>query len=583
LHENAARKLDNEEFILFLIYSAGLDLSKIKSSSVFQDFIRSEKSIRPENMHRALDNEKQFPEISNIQKILSKNGEKFNPDLNVLKPDPLVLAEYSKVYKRKIIQYFLAKGLLPESFSRLNLREVQQIFLELIQQRDDFLASAISKNEDSKSLIARLKSLISITTPDDLEEYFIHFFREEYADLLKIFEEITQQFDFEKSGMLDKKSVKNEIFMQAMAESGGKNLPSVFRLTALEFLFDEFAEDSRNPENLSWLFEKERDKSQIKNALEQNLDLLVKSLRFSETGIQFSQNELKSVTQRIVFYARLNPQLFRDSVQKYTGEQKQIFTALKFYLSENQWEIVGETLSPLAGFKQFQRKPDVNEYSFENKKIEQYWTALSTFSPGTFSGKLNTEFWKSVVLSFGILVFAEEKKLTSTTFAKSFLSHLLQKLIAINEPELFYQVIGKMQDSGSKELRELVGLWKTPDELKPDVNGKNETEKQNQVKELEHQFGILEFYTQHGFLPWWAGQLSFPELMNKLHALAVESSDEFEELFLQAEKESQILEKLAKRIPESAWFEIDRLIAGNRELKTKWEEVLQRKINKSRN
>jgi hypothetical protein len=580
LHENAARKLENEEFILFLIYSAGLDLSKIKSSSVFQDFIQSEKSIRPENMLRALDNETQFPEISNIQKILSKNGEKSNPDLNVLKPDPLVLAEYSKVYKRKIIQYFLVKGFLPEAFNRFNLREVQLIFLELIQQRDDFLASAISKNEDPKNLFARLKSLIPITAPDDLEEYFIYFFREEYAGLSKILEEITHQFDFKNSGRSNKKSVKNEIFMQAMAESGGKNLPSVFRLTALGFLFDEFAEDSRNPENLSRLFETEWDKTRIKNALEQNLGLLLKRLRFSETGIQFSQNELKSVTQRIVFYARLNPQLFRDSVQKYTGEQKQIFTALKFYLSENQWEIVGETLSPLAGFKQFQRKPDVNEYSFENKKIEQYWTALSSFSPGTFSGKLKPEFWRSLVAGFGILVFAEEKKLTSTTFAKSFVSHLLHKLKAINEPELIYPVIGKMQDSGSKELRELVELWKDSDEYKTGQNEKNETEKQHHFKELEHHFGILEFYAKHGFLPWWAGQLSFPEVINKLHTLAGEISDEFEEMFFQAEKESQILKKLANRIPESAWFEIDRLITGNRELKAKWGEYLQNKKNR---
>lgn len=41
--ENSARKFNREEFILFLIYSAGLDFIKISKSSEFQNFIHSEK------------------------------------------------------------------------------------------------------------------------------------------------------------------------------------------------------------------------------------------------------------------------------------------------------------------------------------------------------------------------------------------------------------------------------------------------------------------------------------------------------------------------------------------------------------
>ncbi len=576
-HENSARKLDNEEFVLLLISSAGLDVSEIGRSSEFQKFIHSEKSIRPKKMLQVVEDEKHFAEISVIHQVISKSEVPVKQDSLLVNPDSFTDNELSKVYKKKIVLYYLANGRLPEPFSRFNLREVQQIFLELIQQRDDFLAIKIKKAEDPKILIVRLKSLIPIIPPDDLEAYFIHFFQEEFGGLSKIMDELSQQFALGEKVGLNEKSIKNEIFMQALAESGGENLHTVFRSVALEFLIAELAKEFRIPENLPKLFEVEPDKNRIKNALEKDLVLLVNQVRFAKTGVRFSGNAVEEIVKKIAFYAHLNQQLFLESIQKYTSDQELVFTLLKFYLPEKQWKSVSKTLSPLTGFEKFQQKTDSSDYFFE-----QYRTALRSFSPGTFSGKLNSEFWRSVVEEFAIQAFVQEKKLTSATFAKTFFSHLLQKLKAVHKPELFYPVIEKMLDSGSNELIELVELWKAPDKSEPVVNVKNEPEKQNQVKALEHQLGILKFYAQHDFLPWWAGQLTFPEVINNLQKLAGKIPGEFEESLLLAEKESQIFEKLANRIPASACFEIDRLIAGSRELKVKWEEVLQIKKNKSK-
>jgi hypothetical protein len=399
---------------------------------------------------------------------------------------------------------------------------------------------------------------------------------------VRILDELTEQPGLGDHSSLKTIPVKNEIFMRAMAESGGENLPSVFSSVALEFLDADLAKSFRIPENLPRFFETVADKKQQKNSLEQDLEMIVKSLRFSKTGVQFSQNELKSVIQRIVFYARLNPQLFRDSVQKYAGDQERIFSVFKLNLPDNQWKVLSEILSPLAGFKSFQYDSGVKELSFENKQFESYFTALSTFSPGTFSGKLTAGFWSSSVKEFAIQVVVQEKKLTDKTFAKLFRNHLLEKLKAAGRPELFYSVVRKLEDSGSNELKKLVGLWKVSDWVEAKPKPKNETEKQNQLKELEQKVEILYFYAQHGFLPWWANQLSFPELINHFIVLAGEVSEEFEEFFLEAEKENRIFEKLALQIPETARFEMDRLFAGKTKLHAKWEAALQNQANKKK-
>ncbi len=581
-HENSARKLDNEEFVLFLIYSAGLDISEIGRSPEFHKFIHSVESIGPKKMLQVVEDEKHFTEISGIRKLLSDSEVLANQDSRILSPDSFKDNELSKVYKKKIVLYYLSNGSLPEPFSRFNLSEVQQIFQELIQQRDDFLAQKIKNTEGLKSLSERIKFLVPDGKQDLLEDYFLHFFQEVFGGLSKIMDEISQQFDLGEKVWINKKPVQNEIFMQAMAESGGENLQAVFRSVALEFLIAGLAKEFRIPDNLRHLVDDESDKNRIKTALEKDLNLLVNQVRFAKTGVRFSGNAVEEIVKKIAFYAHLNQQLFLESIQKYTSDQELVFTLLKFYLPEKQWKTVSKTLSPLAGFEKFQQKTDSNDYLFENKKFEQYRTALRSFFSGTFSGKLNAEFWRSVVEEFAIQAFVQEKKLTSETFAKTFFSHLLQKLKAVHKPELFYPVIEKMLDSGSNELIELVELWKAPDKSEPVVNVKNEPEKQNQVKALEHQLGILDFYAQHGFLPWWAGQLTFPEVINNLQKLAGKIPGEFEESLLLAEKESQIFEKLAGRIPESACFEIDRLIAGSKELKLKWEKVFQNQKNKSK-
>lgn len=492
LRETSFRKLDTEEFILFLISSAGLDLSKIESSAEFRNFIQLEGKLRKGKMASVIDEEKHFSEISDIHKILSESGTQPKKDFQISGPGSFGGDEYSKIYKRKIVTYFLTIGYLPEAFVDLSLHDVQILFTELVQQRDDFLADTIRKKDKPKSLFTRLKSFISFIAPEDLETYFIHFFQEEYAVLAKITDELTWQFGSDEKSYLESKPVKNEIFMRALIERGGENLQPVFKSVALEFLFAERTEDFRIQENLPKLFKAEPDKNRIKRALEQNLESLVKSMYFFESGVQLTENTMKTTVQQMAFFARLSPQLFHESIQKFKDEQELIFTLLKFYLPDKQWESLSQILSPLAGFKQFHHYSDI-------KGLVELWKASERY------------------------------------------------------------------DSIENDKVHVDGV----------ENKKVGPGKQDSIQELEQNFRILEFYAQHGFSPWWANQLTFPEIVSKLYTLSGEIPEEFEEKFLLAEKESQIFENLAARIPESARFEIDRLISGSRELIAKWEEVRQ--------
>lgn len=243
LQEKAVRKLNLEEFILYLMYSAGLEESETTGSPVFRQFIETRKNIRPEKLSSILKAEQKFHEISEIHQLLSKKGK------DRTQAASSVNLEYLKIYRKKIIGYFLSSGHLPPAFSNLTLPDVQQIFTKLLEQKDALLAELIKKNDNANDFVARLNLLKSNLPAEVLHHYLTHFFKEEFAVLTQAIDEIAQNFTFH-SGRLYSGAFVDEIFMLALAKRKGSSM-AVFTFFVLEQLNVELARDATNPDNFS--------------------------------------------------------------------------------------------------------------------------------------------------------------------------------------------------------------------------------------------------------------------------------------------------------------------------------------------
>lgn len=609
-------------------------------------------------------NNKQQTEISNYHKLLSEIEDQTRQNSRVLIPKPEENEKFAMNHSSNIISYFLKNGHLPEPFSHLDQEDLQLIFLELIIQKDDFLALEISKSANPESLTTRLNMLIQASAPDDLEAYFIHYFHEDYIVLTQIIADLTQHFDYGYNGHEIKKPIVNRIFIAALTKSRAENSPSLFRFVALELLLTELTNNNPSPERIHQLFisyslenrkpetisETEglfshHSKILIKKALEEQLGLFLKKVHFTENWFISPGKEVKEVVNKIVFYAQIDPSVFLITIQEFRNELQLIYTFFKFFLPPLQWKYIEKFLLSKVELKneigKFQNHSDIvlknifrstlnlkekfellkksdpeifkdflrliindnklfdkfiaetgemqilSELTFQNKTFQTFLRQLISVPSETFSGRISVNFWKSVVLTFGIRIFTDENKISTETFSNAFMGHLLRKLKTVNEVDLYYPLIGKMKDSNSKVLNELVKIWQTStrvelaekeeNKIGENKNIEADPEKKNSLKELEHHFLILGFYAQTGFFPWWAGQIIFPEIIDKLHVQAVKNKRVFEEIFLRAEKESRIFENLVKRIPHSAHFEICNLISKSEALKAKWEEVLNHK------
>ncbi len=654
LNEKAIRRLDKEEYVLFLIYSAGLEDSKTVNTSAFKRFIQTQKDIDFKKMLSLIDDERKYPEISGIQKVLSK-GQNHQPTQDDSPTDNTISEEYIAIYRKKIIGYYLDSGHLPDAFSDLNWSDVQTLFRNLIQQKDDFLAAKFRTNDDAEVLINRLQVLIGSRSLDDLEAYLIYFFRNEYVILSEIVDEIKQQFNFNSDHPIHSQTYRNQVFITALAASKGGSLAGVYLLSILENLNSELAGDSSDSEKLMHFLSlksgdrlktgnlpnKANSDAEYKKMIGRDYKLLFGRLRLTGQGIQPTRAEVQRLIKKFTFYFQADQKAILDVLQENRDDLLQIYTLLKFYLPSSQWKLVEQSLLSRTELKReiekFQQHQDIISarladpeldwsktledfgsgdseklkvfliliksdealfekfisvakdseipaiLSFGNRTVQRWFHQLLSFSPGSLSGKIDRKFWKSLVLGFGMLIFPEEKEFGPKAFASAFFNHLLQKLNAINETEMYYPIVAKMNTKGPKELRELVEWWQVSKRSESGSKAVDESDHQNSLKEMNHSFSVLRFYGQNGFFPWWAGKLSFPELIAGLHRSSQLYSKTFEELFLRMEREEHIFEQLIPKIFQSVINEFDQLISGHVSLKGIWKKILQvnKKIAKS--
>ena len=651
LNEKAIRRLVKEEYVLFLIYSAGLEDSKTVNTSAFKSFIQTQKDIGLKKMLSLINGERKYPEISGIQKVLSKDQNHQLTEADSPK-DSTISEEYIAIYRRKIIGFYLDSGHLPDAFSDLNWSDVQTLFRDLIRQKDDFLATQFRRNDDAEVLINRLYVLIGSRSLDDLEAYSVHFFRDEFVMLSKMLEEIKQQFNFNSDSLIQSQTYRNQLFITALAASKGGSLSDDYLFSILENLNSELARDSSDSEKLMHFLSpksgdsletgnlpnKANSDAEYKKMIGRDYKLLFGRLHLTGSGIQPIGAEIQRLIKKFTFYLRADQKAFLDVLQENRDDLLQIYTLFKFYLASSQWKTVEKSLLSRAELRReiekFQQHTDIISarladpesdwsktfedfdsgdseklkaflalitsdealfekfisdakdseiptiLSFGNKTVQKWFHQLLSFSPGSLSGKIDRKFWKSLVLGFGILIFQEEKEFVRKAFASAFFNHLLQKLNAINETEMFYPIVEKMNSSGPKELKELVEWWQVSKKSESGSKAVDETDHQNLMQEMNHGFSVLRFYGQNGFFPWWAGKLSFPELIAGLHRSSQLYSKTFEELFLRMEREEHIFELLIPNISQSVFNEFDQILSAHSLLYTEWKKIVHQ--NKSR-
>lgn len=641
LNENSIRKLDKEEFVLFLIYSAGLDTAKIAKSDSFAGFIRAQKNLDFEKIISLIGDEQLHPEISRIPKLISKSQNQEKTKENNLYPE-----EYFSIYSKKIIGYYLDSGQLPGAYYELSWKDVQALFRDLILFKDDFLVSQFRMNKNPESLIQRINLLAVSISYDDLKEYLIHFFSDEYKILSEIIAKITLQSSFKTDSHIQSKVFEVELLITSLAKSQGGSLSGVFIFSVIEQLNNELAKDSTDSEKLlQFLFSKSDDipeivafknklssNSELKSAIDRELKLLVSKLHFTEFGrLQHSEN-IQELIKNLAFYYQIDQKLFLELLLKNSENIFQVYTLFKFYLPQDQWNLIEKSWESTSELKKelklFRKDSDIefrnikqpecnlsqtfNSYSlsepqklktflfliisneamfekfvsqtevdrlpsnlkFGDQKLTTYLQQLMSFYPESIAARIDRKFWKSTVLSFGILISLEDKKFDSGSFAKAFRNHLLQKLKSMNEAELFYPILDNLNSSGSNELKELVEFRHIPKEGKSSKTSANKSDNPDSAKEIYRHFSILRFYVQNGFFPWWAGNLTFPELIFALNSSSQLSSKIFEEAFLRFEKEEHLFERLVAKIPDHVVSELNQLISNHSPLNEIWEKIL---------
>lgn len=648
LNDKSIRRLDKEEYVLFLIYTAGLEDSKTVNASAFKSFIQTQKDIDFKKMLSLIDGERKYPEISGIQKVLSK-VQNHHPTEDDSQPDNTISEEYIAIYRKKIIGYYLDSGHLPDAFSDLNWSDVQTLFRNLIQQKDDFLAAQFRTNDDAEVLINRLYVLIGSKSLDDLEAYLIYFFRNEYVILSEIVDEIKQQFNFNSDHPIHSQTYRNQVFISALAASKGGILSDIYLFYILENLNSELAGDSSDSEKLMHFLSlksgdrlktgnlpnKANSDAESKKMIGRDYKLLFGRLRLTGQGIQPTRAEVQRLIKKFTFYFLADQKAILDVLQENRDDLLQIYTLLKFHLPSSQWKLLEQSLLSSTELKReiekFQQHSDIISarladseldwsktledfgsgdseklkvfliliksdealfekfisvvkdseipaiLSFGNRTVQRWFHQLLSFSPGSLSGKIDQKFWKSLVLGFGMLIFPEEKEFGPKAFASAFFNHLLQKLNAINETEMYYPIVDKMNSIGQKELRELVEWWQVSKRSESGSKVVDETDHQNSLNEMNHSFSVLRFYGQNGFFPWWAGKLSFPELIAGLHRSSQLYSKTFEELFLRMEREEHIFEQLIPKISQSVINEFDQLLSAHSLLYKEWKKIVHQK------
>lgn len=562
LSQNTVRSLNTEEFVLFLMYAARLDVSKTAHSTSFRSFVHTQKNIDLKKIQTLLFDEDLNPEISDLQNLLLKT------EIQTVVPDQ---EEYLIIPKRKIIGYFLYSGQLPDAYYDLSLRDLQTIFEELIDLKDDFLVRQFHQTGDPVSLIERLNALTGNASVGELEAYFIHYFKKEFDLLSKLIAHARKH-----------SQLSVEILISALVKSKGGRLPELFLLSAVEELSNSSGSDSdkfihsvlsdSDIPKIGLLLNNGNPATEIKEILERNFKQLAKAF--------YSGGDLNEPIQRIALYFQIDDKSFLDYLEKNPQSLSLVYSLFKSQVNQSLWKRIEiallsrPELSREFGKLQLQTANAFRKMEEAEFDLTKAFSHLNTSSPEDFSAFLTLLMNDAALLDKFSSSSKDIKLLLNLSIgnksAINQLNHLLQKLKAVGKEELFYSILEQMKSSNSSELDASAGFWQDEKVMIFTASGE---ENQNPTKQTDQYFSILRFYAHNGFPPWWASNISLPELISGLAQISRLHPAIFENSFPRLEKEESVLELLSAKISESELVAFGQLFINHPKLQAVWKKI----------
>ena len=627
LSQGKFRTLNTEELIVFLIYSSGFDFSETIRSTEFRSFIQKLKTTDAKKIQRSIEEEHRDQEISAIQQAHQQSLKSGQTKKEIQAELALTEASFL-ITKKKIIGHYLRTGQLPEAFSDLSKSDIQAIFNELILRNDDFLAHHFRHTPDPDRFVQRLIILSGNLSVIDLETYFHLFFRTEF-ELFSRIRSLAGQAFYEFQFPENKPRFLIELFLSALAKSKSDSQNQIFLISILTELSTllgnasgEFIPslhlDSGIPE--------------IKSALRKQIEIDFEQLNKSGLSIQTDWKKIAGFIKNSSFLFLTDQKSFFELLRKNKETLPLIFHWLKTQVNPELWKKMQDAISFIPELHAELVKSESNSEQILKMAIESKFDLSATltnlnsspelrkiflnwlqtdehffekFSSGSHdfqtsanfnsdsaqtielinqllshppkikAVRINISFWKSLVFRFGIQQFMKSEAGTTANLAQDFLNLLLQKLKEINEEELFYPILEELKSSQLRELAEVAGTRLLIESTEKITFAQQADETKNPSESIRQILSLLRFYAENGYFPWWAGQVSFPELISELSSISRIHPIPFEKTILHAQHEPLFRNLLLTKLPQVVIQELTLIFENHPDLKSFRDEIIQ--------
>lgn len=212
-------------------------------------------------------------------------------------------------------------------------------------------------------------------------------------------------------------------------------------------------------------------------------------------------------------------------------------------------------------------------FRFENKDTQTILYDLWRYYPSSLTGKINAESWKKMVLHLAVETLCDSAHTSPKAFVQRLLKHLVKKLRKSGLEDFFFPVFADLQSSGSKDLQFFLTAWPSGETSAPIEKNTRISVKKNDEEKI-HQFNsYLKFYAENGFFPWWAGTVSFPEIISELNKIRSLSKTKLALLEKVFEGDLSYYKNLLEKMPINVAPEFIHLFRGSARLTKTGEKI----------
>jgi len=362
LKDKLNQLINYNDFFLFLISILGANKEPILKSNSIKNYVNSQSLLNSSSLVKLLGDKEASKERTNIKESVLKGLGKKNDFKDEIHQKLKISSKTIDIYRKNIIQYYLGFGLLPKEFRSLNQIDVQNLFKELIQFKDSFLADKFRIDQSTQTFLIRIKFLVSDDTWEDLINYLRHYFSEAVTFLEDVIPELIEEFEKETPLSLNKSLFRKEFILKALLVSKGEHHPSLFVFLASRSLIESVNNSFKVSNHLKThlltrieVFKTKDDYS--KKHKNRALNLKVRSLIKSDilklirllkghvlVDTKSEQNQIRHIN-KLVHHLLAYPEDFQSVMFNTQLDSTEVITSFRMYLPEPIWKLFKKTMS----------------------------------------------------------------------------------------------------------------------------------------------------------------------------------------------------------------------------------------------